>query len=173
MERDIRFIAESEPCAGIEHLPSVGDEAVDADVLDSRSVPEKPRDRVHAGTRPPPNLRLGERLREVVEDPAVELAITSEGSRRRSSRSRPDQGATRLLAQSCRILLKGLAEELELFEVRSDTAPRNVRARDPVFGMEMAPGQVAATLHVSGQEVAFCGERCLRPFLDAPHKHRG
>jgi len=69
--------------------------------------------------------------------------------------------------------LKGLAEELDLFEVRSDAAPGKARARDPVCGMEMAPGQVAATLQVKGQEVAFCGEKCLRLFLDAPHKHGG
>jgi adenylate cyclase len=67
--------------------------------------------------------------------------------------------------------LKGLAEDVELFEIRSDAAPRPVRARDPICGMEMAPGQVAATLQVKGEEVAFCGEKCLRLFLDRPHKH--
>jgi adenylate cyclase len=69
--------------------------------------------------------------------------------------------------------LKGIAEELELFEVRSDAAQRSERARDPVCGMEMAPSQVAATLVVKGQEVAFCCEKCIRLFLDAPHKHGG
>ena len=69
--------------------------------------------------------------------------------------------------------LKGLAEEIELFEVRSDAAQRNERARDPVCGIEMAPTQVAATLLVKGQDVAFCCERCLRLFLDAPHKYGG
>jgi YHS domain-containing protein len=34
----------------------------------------------------------------------------------------------------------------------------------------MAPSQVAATLLVNGQELAFCCEKCLRLFLDAPHK---
>jgi adenylate cyclase len=65
--------------------------------------------------------------------------------------------------------LKGLAEELELFEVRSDDVQRSERARDPVCGMEMAPSQVAATLLVNGQELAFCCEKCLRLFLEAPH----
>ncbi len=69
--------------------------------------------------------------------------------------------------------LKGLAEELELFEVRSDAVQLSERARDPVCGMEMAPSQVGATLLVKGQEVAFCCEKCLRLFLDAPHKHGG
>ncbi len=61
--------------------------------------------------------------------------------------------------------LKGLAEELELFEVRSIDVQRGERARDPVCGIEMAPSQVAATLLVSGQELAFCCEKCLRLFL--------
>ncbi len=69
--------------------------------------------------------------------------------------------------------LKGLAEELELFEARSDVAQRSTRARDPVCGLEMASGQVAATLLVKGQEVAFCCEKCLRLFLDAPSKYGG
>jgi class 3 adenylate cyclase len=69
--------------------------------------------------------------------------------------------------------LKGLAEELELFEVRSDTARRGERARDPVCGIEMAPGEVAATLRVDERDVAFCCARCLRLFLDAPHKYAG
>jgi adenylate cyclase len=64
--------------------------------------------------------------------------------------------------------LKGLAEELELFEVRADEAPGGERARDPVCGIEMAPAEVAARLLVPGQELAFCGEKCLRLFLDAP-----
>src|SRR5262249_45703933 len=70
-----RELHPSEPCARIEHLPPVGDKAIDAHILDARSVPEKPRDWVHARTRPPADLHLGEPLREVVEHPAVELAI--------------------------------------------------------------------------------------------------
>ncbi len=69
--------------------------------------------------------------------------------------------------------LKGLAEELELFEVCSIDVQRSERARDPVCGIEMAPSQVAATLLVNGQELAFCCEKCLRLFLDAPHQHGG
>ncbi len=69
--------------------------------------------------------------------------------------------------------LKGLAEELELFEVRSIDVQRSERARDPVCGIEMAPSQLAATLLVKGQELAFCCAKCLRLFLDAPHQHGG
>jgi adenylate cyclase len=69
--------------------------------------------------------------------------------------------------------LKGLSEELDLFEARANAAPRSERTRDPVCGIEMARGEVAATLLVKGQEVAFCCEKCLRMFLDAPQKHGG
>ncbi len=68
--------------------------------------------------------------------------------------------------------LKGLAEELELFEVRAGSTPRGERARDLVCGMEMAPDQVAATLLVNGQELAFCCEKCLRLYLDAPASYK-
>jgi len=68
--------------------------------------------------------------------------------------------------------LKGLAEGLELFEVCSETAVRSERARDPVCGMEMAPNQIGATVHVRGQEIAFCCEKCLRVFLNTPSDRR-
>jgi len=64
--------------------------------------------------------------------------------------------------------LKGLVEELELFEVRSEHRRSGERVRDPVCGIEMAPTDVAARLVVKGRELAFCCERCLRAFLEAP-----
>jgi class 3 adenylate cyclase len=69
--------------------------------------------------------------------------------------------------------LKGLGEELELFEVRSADAQGNERVRDPVCGIEMAPTDVAARLVVHGQELAFCCEKCLRVFVEAPQRYRG
>ncbi len=69
--------------------------------------------------------------------------------------------------------LKGLAEAAELFEVSFDAPVRSERARDPVCGIEMMPSQVTATLLVEGKELAFCCERCIRLFLDAPHKYGG
>jgi adenylate cyclase len=69
--------------------------------------------------------------------------------------------------------LKGLAEDVELFEVSFDASVRRERARDPVCGMEMMPSQVTATLQVEGKDLAFCCERCLRLFLEAPHKYGG
>jgi adenylate cyclase len=67
--------------------------------------------------------------------------------------------------------LKGLAEEVELFEVRADEVQGGQRIRDPVCGIEMAPTEVAATLVVRGRELAFCCERCLRVFLEAPQRY--
>jgi YHS domain-containing protein len=68
--------------------------------------------------------------------------------------------------------LKGLADELELFDVHSDDWPRTERARDPVCGMEMIPTDVAARLVVSGRELSFCCEKCLRVYLEAPLRYR-
>jgi YHS domain-containing protein len=67
--------------------------------------------------------------------------------------------------------LKGLGEELELFEVQSEDAQGAERIRDPVCGMEMAPTEVGAKLLVRGQELAFCCERCLRVFLTVPERY--
>ncbi len=68
--------------------------------------------------------------------------------------------------------LKGLAEELELFELRADDVQVGERIRDPVCGIEMAPTEVGAKLAVKGEELAFCCEKCLRVFLDAPQRYR-
>src|SRR5262245_44482046 len=64
--------------------------------------------------------------------------------------------------------LKGLADELELFQVRSADASACERAGDPVCGIEMAPTDIAARLVVGGREVVFCCEKCLRVYLEAP-----
>jgi adenylate cyclase len=67
--------------------------------------------------------------------------------------------------------LKGLAEELELFEVRTEDGPAGARARDPVCGIEMAPTEISARLLVTGRELAFCCEKCLRTYLEAPGRY--
>ena len=69
--------------------------------------------------------------------------------------------------------LKGLAAELEVFEVRSDHEPASHRIRDPVCGIEMARTEIGATLMVRGRELAFCCERCLRVFLERPEEYSG
>src|SRR5262247_3432968 len=63
--------------------------------------------------------------------------------------------------------LKGLADELEVFQVCSDDPAGRERARDPVCGMEMAPTEIAARFMVAGREVVFCCEKCRRAYLEA------
>ena len=63
--------------------------------------------------------------------------------------------------------LKGLADELELFQVCSDDPAGRERRRDPVCGMEMAPTEIAARFMVGGREVVFCCEKCRRAYLEA------
>jgi class 3 adenylate cyclase/YHS domain-containing protein len=62
--------------------------------------------------------------------------------------------------------LKGVTEELELFEVRPRMG-RPARMIDPVCGMELTDAGVAARLSIEGADVAFCSERCLRSFVES------
>ena len=65
--------------------------------------------------------------------------------------------------------LRGLSDELELFEIvpraEGQRAPRPV---DPVCGMELGAGEVAARLSMQGKEHVFCSQRCLQRFVAAP-----
>jgi adenylate cyclase len=68
--------------------------------------------------------------------------------------------------------LKGIADELELFEVRRvDTEPA-VRVLDPVCGMELGPGEVAVSLSLDGVAHSFCSEDCLRKFVASPERYK-
>jgi len=67
--------------------------------------------------------------------------------------------------------LKGVAEELEVFEARVPRTDVAVRAVDPVCGMELAPEEVAARLSLGGAERLFCSEACLRQFMAAPQRY--
>jgi class 3 adenylate cyclase len=67
--------------------------------------------------------------------------------------------------------LKGLADELELFEVRRRRAEATAKAIDPVCAMEMNPEGVAARLSLDGRDRAFCSEHCLRMFVATPEKY--
>ena len=69
--------------------------------------------------------------------------------------------------------LKGLAEELELFELRANDVERGERIRDPVCGIEMASTDVAARLVVNGRAVAFCCQKCLRVYVETPQRYQG
>lgn len=72
--------------------------------------------------------------------------------------------------------LKGLANELVLFEARASRAEGRERAVDPVCGMELGPAEVAARLSLEGPstgsgERAFCSDECLRRFVAAPERY--
>ncbi len=66
--------------------------------------------------------------------------------------------------------LKGLPEEVELFEVLTpETATDKVL--DPVCGMELEPAEVAARLTLESRELSFCADECLRRFVAAPERY--
>jgi YHS domain-containing protein len=67
--------------------------------------------------------------------------------------------------------LKGLAEDLDLFEARASRVEERKEAVDPVCGMELGPAEVAASLSLEGKELAFCSEECLRLFVASPEKY--
>ena len=67
--------------------------------------------------------------------------------------------------------LKGLADELEVFEAHRSRAEAAEKAIDPVCGMEMNPEAVAARLSLEGRDRAFCSEQCLRVFVARPEKY--
>jgi class 3 adenylate cyclase/YHS domain-containing protein len=64
--------------------------------------------------------------------------------------------------------LKGLTEEVELFEARATHQGPREKLVDPVCGMELAPAEVVARLSLEGQERVFCSDGCLRRFVEAP-----
>jgi class 3 adenylate cyclase len=62
--------------------------------------------------------------------------------------------------------LKGIADPVELFEVRS-TGARKHRPVDPVCLMQIDPASCAIRLDWRGTELYFCSDDCLRRFVDA------
>lgn len=69
--------------------------------------------------------------------------------------------------------LKGLAAELDIFEVRVVDLRELDRVPDPVCGMELGPHEIAARLTVDGHEHFFCSDDCLRKFVKAPERYTG
>lgn len=67
--------------------------------------------------------------------------------------------------------LRGVAEEIELFEARPHGPPGSGKIVDIVCGMEMAPAEVAARLTFAGREFAFCSDNCLRLYVAAPERY--
>jgi class 3 adenylate cyclase/YHS domain-containing protein len=67
--------------------------------------------------------------------------------------------------------LKGMAEEVEMFEAQASGAGGSEKVVDPVCGMELGPGEAAASLTLDGRERAFCSDECLRRFVTSPEKY--
>ena len=68
--------------------------------------------------------------------------------------------------------LKGIAEDLELFEARTAGARAGERVVDPVCGMELGAREVAVSLTLDGIAHSFCSEDCLRKFVVSPERYR-
>ncbi len=64
--------------------------------------------------------------------------------------------------------LKGVSDEIELFEVGSSRAPRPV---DPVCGMVIDPEACLVTLEWRSERVFFCSEACRDRFVADPGRY--
>ena len=68
--------------------------------------------------------------------------------------------------------LKGVADQIELFEVVRRTEARAGRRQvDPVCGMELGAGEPAARLAFEGRERVFCSQGCLQRFVATPERY--
>ncbi|TMM12883.1 MAG: YHS domain-containing protein [Actinobacteria bacterium] len=67
--------------------------------------------------------------------------------------------------------LKGLGEDVELFELRRPGA-RAIKVVDPVCGMELDSDSIEATLAWHGEELSFCAAACLERFVGDPARYR-
>jgi adenylate cyclase len=72
-----------------------------------------------------------------------------------------------------RRILKGVNDEIELFDVKSSAeelaGPRIV---DPVCGMLLNIGTAPTRVTVDGTEHVFCSEHCLQRFTEDPDRYR-
>jgi class 3 adenylate cyclase/YHS domain-containing protein len=66
--------------------------------------------------------------------------------------------------------LKGVADDVELFEVRSSLGEQKEIA-DPVCGMELKSDLVVAQLVWEDREYRFCSQKCLQRFSGAPERY--
>ena len=64
--------------------------------------------------------------------------------------------------------VKGIASGLTLFAAQLADAADCDKAVDPVCGMELGEGEIAARVTLDGLERAFCSQNCLRRFVADP-----
>jgi adenylate cyclase len=67
--------------------------------------------------------------------------------------------------------LKGVRETVELFAAHPGVPAEVEKVIDPVCGMELGSGEVAASITMGGKDFAFCSQDCLRRFVDAPQRY--
>jgi len=67
--------------------------------------------------------------------------------------------------------LKGITEQVALFDVRRISGAPREKTVDPVCGMELHTSEIAARLDVGGQTLAFCSTDCLQRFVAAPEQY--
>ena len=109
-------------------------------------------------------VNLASRLTDV----AARHAVVVTAAVRQAAAGLPGVEFVRLGKRS----LKGIAADEVLFEARIE-GPQGVdRAIDPVCGMELGPGEVAATLALDGETRVFCSDDCLRTFVSTPERYQ-
>ena len=71
-----------------------------------------------------------------------------------------------------RASLKGVAEQIELFQARRAGQASSEKSVDPVCGMELLPSEAAARLDFGGRELLFCSNECLQRFVADPDRYQ-
>jgi len=67
--------------------------------------------------------------------------------------------------------LKGIADDIELFEARAAGSGVGEKVIDPVCGMELGASEVAVSLTLDGIAHSFCSQECLKKFVREPEKY--
>ncbi len=67
--------------------------------------------------------------------------------------------------------LKGVAEDIDVFEVGAERERDGLRVVDPVCGMEFTTGEAAAHLDFEGSDRYFCSRDCLQLFVADPKSY--
>ena len=109
-------------------------------------------------------VNLASRLADV----ATRHAVVVSSAARQAVADLPGVEFVRLGKRS----LKGIAAEQVLFEARIEGPQGAEREIDPVCGMELGPGEVAAALALDGETRSFCSDDCLRKFVAAPERYQ-
>lgn len=67
--------------------------------------------------------------------------------------------------------LKGIADPVNLIDVRPKGDVGRQHQRDPVCGMRLEPADVATVTRWQGTSYSFCSQECAEIFADAPERY--